>query len=73
MVRAAGLKNVVTDKGIWINNDQSTGYSTLKEAAENAKAGDIIHIKGDFSADTAVAKAVDIKKAITLNCLEIQF
>lgn len=66
VVRAAGLKNVVMDKGIWINNDQSTGYSTLKEAAENAKAGDIIHIKGDFSADTAVAKAVDIKKAITL-------
>ena len=65
--RAGRAKREVSGTGIWINEDQSKIYNTLKEAAEKAKLGDTIHVKGDFSGNTAVAKNAVIDKAVTLN------
>ena len=65
--RAGRAKREVSGTGIWINEDQSKIYNTLKEAAEKAKLGDPIHVKGDLSGNTAVAKNAVIDKAVTLN------
>lgn len=52
---------------IWINDDEATTFDTLNKAVTAANTGDTIHIQGDFSSNTDVAKAANINKAVILD------
>lgn len=57
----------VNQARIWINDDEATTFDTLNKAVAAANTGDTIHIQGDFSSNTDVAKAANINKAVTLD------
>ena len=52
---------------IWINDDEATTFDTLNKAVTAANTGDTIHIQGDFSSNTDVAKLANINKAVILD------
>jgi ribosome-associated protein YbcJ (S4-like RNA binding protein) len=55
----------VIDQGIWIGDDTTTTYTTLKDAVDAAAEGDVIHMNGTFDG-SAVSGAV-VGNGVTLD------